>query len=362
MIAAVTARVLAIAQASGLGGAEYGLLRIACRLPRLGFDLELTVPEPGPLADAASGMGIVVHTLATGGLRRGAWPRAVWSWPRAHSLLRRVTPDLVYLNGAITQRLTPAFEGVKIVPHLHDLLDATPRPWRSERFWRSAPVVLSDSEAVSRSAAAAGAPAERLRTVYCPVDPVEPAERPAWAGGGPIVGYVGRVEARKGTLDLLAAAALLLERRPDVRIVLAGDDDFAASRAYRRRVAELAETLGERVLMLGRVDDAARLMPWFDVLAVPSHKEPFGTVAAEALAAGTPVVATRSGGMEEYVVPGRNGALVDPADPEALSAALADLLEQGTGMAAAARKDAERFGSDRVATSVASALREALDA
>jgi glycosyltransferase involved in cell wall biosynthesis len=101
-------------------------------------------------------------------------------------------------------------------------------------------------------------------------------------------------------------------------------------------------------------------MRWFDVLVVPSYNEAFGTVAAEALAAGTPVVATRGGGIEEYVVPGRNGELVMPGDVNALAAAIQRLLPRAARMADAAREDARRFDADAVAANVADALREAI--
>jgi glycosyltransferase involved in cell wall biosynthesis len=365
MIAAVSeerAKVLAVSQAADLGGAEYALLRIARRLPERGFEVQIATPGQGGLTDAARRDGMPVHPLAVGALRAGAWPRAIAGWPRARLLMRRLAPDLLYLNGTVAQRLAPAFGGATLVPHVHDLLEVAPRPWRSERFWRSVPVVLCASDAVARSAAAAGAPPERLRTVYCPVDDVERAPRPDWADGRPVVGYVGRIEPRKGTLDLVRAARGLAERLPDLRFVLVGDDDFAASRDYSGRVREEAAALGDRVVLTGRVDEASRLMPWFDVLCVPSRREPFGTVAAEALAGGTPVVATRSGGMAEYVVPGRNGELVAPGEPEALADALASVLDRAPSMSAAALEDAKRFSSNRVADLVAEALREALAA
>jgi glycosyltransferase involved in cell wall biosynthesis len=103
-------------------------------------------------------------------------------------------------------------------------------------------------------------------------------------------------------------------------------------------------------------------MPWFDALAVPSLVEPFGTVAAEALAAGTPVVATRSGGMAEYVEDGRNGALVEPGRPAELAAALDRVLGDAAALGARGREDAARFASDRVAGAVADVLNEALAA
>lgn len=363
IIAAVPARLLAVTQAAELGGAEYALLRIARRLPARSFHTEVTVPGPGATGTAFRDAGMPVHRLAVGPLRGGGWPRALLSLPRARLLARRLAPDLVYLNGTVAQRAAPAFAGRTLVPHLHDLLDTAPRPWSSRRFWDATPVVICASGAVAERAARLGAPAERLRTVFCPIDPAEPAPRPAWANGsGPVVGFVGRIEPRKGVSDLLRAAPGLLERRPDARFVIVGEDELGASAAYRQEVRELAGRLGERVLLAGAVPEASRLMPWFDVLAVPSLVEPFGTVAAEALAAGTPVVATRSGGMAEYVADGRNGALVEPGRPGELAEALHRVLADADALGARGREDAARFASDRVAAAVADALDEALAA
>jgi glycosyltransferase involved in cell wall biosynthesis len=72
------------------------------------------------------------------------------------------------------------------------------------------------------------------------------------------------------------------------------------------------------------------------------------------------VVATRGGGIEEYVVPGRNGELVIAGDVDGLARAIGDLLPRAAAMAAAARADAARFGTEVVAAAVADALREAL--
>ena len=88
-------------------------------------------------------------------------------------------------------------------------------------------------------------------------------------------------------------------------------------------------------------------MAWFDVLCVPSLEEPFGTVAAEALAAGTPAVVTDSGGMPEYVRPAAAARSCRPAMPDQLADALERVLARASEMADAARADAARFATAR---------------
>lgn len=328
-------RVLAVAQSANLGGAELALARIAERLPELGFEVEMASPGRGG-----------ANRLPVGGLAAGAWPRALLGWPRARLLAGRF--DVVLLNGIVTQRLAPAMTAATLVPYIHELSDSPPRAWRSQRFWRAAPVVLCACDAVAQRCRAFGAPGDRLRTVYAPVEAVAAAERPSWAGHGPVVGFVGRIEPAKGTLDLVRAM-----RNVEARLVVVGDGAGAYADEVRREA-------GERAIFTGSVDDARTLLPWFDVVAVPSHREAFGTVAAESLAAGTPVVATRGGGIEEYVVPGRNGELVMPGDIPTLTEAIQRLLNAPTTIAEAAREDAARFRTDVVAAAVADGLREAL--
>ena len=322
-------RVLAVAQSTHLGGAELALTRVAERLPELGFDVEVAFPD----------------RLPVGGLSPGAWPRAVASWPHARRLARGF--DVVLLNGIVTQRLAPAMTATTIVPWVHELSDSPPRAWRSARFWRAAPVVLCACDAVAQRCRAFGAPVDRLRTVYAPVEATEPAERPPWAGG-PVIGFVGKLQPSKGVLDLVRAMA-----GADARLVVVGDGSGAYADQVRREA-------GDAVVFTGAVPDARALMPWFDVLAVPSHREAFGTVAAEALAAGTPVVATRGGGIEEYVVPGRNGDLVMPGDVDGLAHAIRRVLPKAASMAEPARVSVQRFQTGQVAAAVADALREAL--
>src|SRR3954451_21611514 len=169
-------RVLAVAQSAEMGGAELALQRIAQRLPAHGFDVEVVTPRGLPI----------------GGIERGGWPRALWSWPRAHRMAGRF--EVVLLNGIVTQRLAPAMTRATLVPYIHELTDSAPRVWRSGRFWRSAPVVLCACEAVAQRCRAFGCPGDRLWVVYAPVETVEAAPRPEWAGDGRVVGFVGRLE------------------------------------------------------------------------------------------------------------------------------------------------------------------------
>ena len=331
-------RLLAINAVSEPGGAEIGLLRLVRRLS--GWDVTLTTPGPGRLADAARAAGATVEHLAAGGLARGAGARALASFPAARRLAAR--HDVVYLNGTVAGRLLPATAVRRTVLHVHDLVEHVPR------HWRRAHTILADSEAV----------ADRLHplrahVVGCPVELAAPSlAAPPWPpGDGPVVGYVGRIEPRKGVLDLVRAAPAIRAAVPGARIVLVGADTYAADPKYGARVAASTD-----VEHYGWIDDAAGLMVHLDVLVLPSYAEPFGTVLAEAMAAGTPVVATTVGGLPEVVTDGVDGALVPPGRPDALAAAVTRVLARRDDLGAHAAASARRFDADDYARRVGALL------
>ncbi|MCW3013252.1 MAG: glycosyltransferase family 4 protein [Solirubrobacterales bacterium] len=334
-------RLLAVHPVDHPGGAEVGFLRLALRLRDRGWDITMTTPgEDEPLFTA----GFRHLKLDVGGLGAGEGARAVASWPRALLLARDA--DVVYLNSTVCGRLLPALRHAFTVLHVHDIVDRVPR------HWHHANVVLADSAAV----------AERLtgldaRVVHCPVELDPPAADVPWAvhptgsgaatPAGPIIGFVGRIEPRKGVIDLVHAAPVLRKALPGARIIVIGDDPYATNPRY------LAEVRGSTdVEHLPWVANAPGIMRHLDVLVAPSHQEPFGTVLSEAMAVGTPVVATRVGGLAEVVDDGVNGVLVAPGDPPALADAVLRVLSDRIAMGTAARASAQRFGADAYADRV----------
>jgi glycosyltransferase involved in cell wall biosynthesis len=296
----------------------------------------LTTPGEGPLRDQARDAGYDWRPLALGGLGRHAGARALGSWPAGRQLAR--DHEVVYLNGSVCGRLLPVLPGRALrVLHVHDMVNRVPR------LWRRADLVLADSHAV----------AERLvgldaRVVYLPVDPDPPAVEAPWStGNGPVIGFVGRIEPRKGPLDLVRAAPAIRRGAPGAQLVLVGGDPFGSDPAYTAAVAASPD-----VKHLPWADNAPGLMRHLDVLVLPSYEEPFGTVLAEAMAVGTPVVATSVDGLPEVVDDGVTGRLVAPGDPDAIATAVLEVLRRRTEMGSAARERAKRFDADDYAVRV----------
>lgn len=142
----------------------------------------------------------------------------------------------------------------------------------------------------------------------------------------PVVLLAGRLNPFKGQDDLVRAAAVVLKQRPDTYFLIAGGENVPGHLALiEGLIAE--HGVGHRVRCIGYRQDLPQLFATSDIATMPSHNEPFGLVALEAMAMGKPVVATRAGGVPEFLVDGEMGLLIPPRDSDALARAILTLLD-----------------------------------
>ncbi|MFL6240763.1 MAG: glycosyltransferase family 4 protein [Actinomycetes bacterium] len=148
---------------------------------------------------------------------------------------------------------------------------------------------------------------------------------PGWPGEGGAIGFLGRLdEPRKGLVVLLQAFARLASERPNVRLLVAGPGDGDEIEDV------LPAELRERVHVLGEVSEAdkARMLASVDVFVAPNlGKESFGIVLLEAMAAGTPVLASNIEAFRRVLDEGKAGVLVPVGDAGALAEAAGELLD-----------------------------------
>jgi len=242
----------------------------------------------------------------------------------------------IYPEGVIAARLGQRY-GIPVVtteqaPWIH-WFDAQPRVGR---LVRQALPALGLVTAVSQSLAenivrASGIDRDKVQVVHNAVDGDvfvrrEPDE--SWDPNEII--FVGVVRHVKGLDVLVDAISRLLPRRPDLRLRVVGNPYYRAYRrdeqAVRQRIAELG--IEKHVVFMGQAapSEVAQAMRRSAVLVVPSRRETFSAVTVEALACGTPVVATRCGGPEEILSP-ETGRLVPVEDPAALAAGIEEVLQ-----------------------------------
>ncbi|MBF9046491.1 glycosyltransferase [Rhodobacterales bacterium LSUCC0031] len=147
---------------------------------------------------------------------------------------------------------------------------------------------------------------------------------------GVLIGCFGRIRAQKGTDVFVDAMITALHNRPDARALVMGRalDKYADfARDLERRVAQAG--LSERILFRPEVPvwDMPQWYQALDLFVAPQRWEGFGLTPLEAMACGVPVVATTVGAFEELVVDGETGVLVAPGAPDAIAAAIGQLLD-----------------------------------
>ena len=263
-----------------------------------------------------------------------------------------------YMNmaGALAKKLY----GIPAVVTVHSLEPL--RPWKAEQLGRGYELskwmereglcacdrVIAVSEGMKKDIMKCyPIPRSRISVVYNGIDPdvykrrEEKGVLRKYGVRNPYVLFVGRLTRQKGVFDLLEASkrfmpgtqTVLATGRPDEPGIL---DDLKRAVKGRRDVVWINSMLEQ--------SETIALYSGASVCVTPSVYEPFGIVVVEAMACGSPVVASAVGGILEIIENGHSGLLVPPRDPEALAGAVNRLLGDaalGKRLAADARKRVE---------------------
>ena len=360
-------RLLAVSPLASVAGGEVMLLRLVPELRSRHWDVTATVPGKGELEDRLRKEGVPVVRLPLGPPRSRRKPATALAG-LARAVRVAGTADVVYLNGLSTQRVLRALRLRRrpAVLHVNNPLGAGVPAWSRPWAWSVLRAVHVDTEASARDCVAAGAPADRVHVVPPPAWSGVFPPSPARLDGPGRVGFVGRLEPRKGVEDVIVAARRFLRDRPRASLTIVGAPSESTPPGYSASLRAAARSSGvmDRVLFEGWRPDGADALAEFDVVCVPSRAEPYGTVAAEAAARGVPVVATSVGGLPEVVVDGATGTLVPAGNPAALAAAIAPLLDDPAlraRMGARARERAlDRFAPGPFADRLDAVFREVI--
>lgn len=351
------------------GGAQRDAILLANALACAGRRVTiLTLAPDGNLASLVA-PEVTVRALAASRLR--------WAAPSVRAALLDLGPDVLLSSEVvpnaiayIATRLMPAGQRPRLVlrevasPSVARREDPYGQSRAAYRFigkvYARADRVLTLTEGARLDLIENfGVPPERVRALGCNavIDPAAAARIAAHmpetaARERGLVVALGRLSPEKDHLTLIEAMRRLAPECP-ARLVIVGDGP--RRRRIEARIAEL--DLGRRVACAGHAADPFAWLLKAELLVSSSRFEGFGNAIVEALACGTPVVATDCPfGPREILGDGRYGRLVPVGDPDALAAAIAEVLAAGPVARASLIARAEGFTSQKAAEAVLAAL------
>jgi len=285
--------------------------------------------------------------------------QGVLDFARREGLTYDVIHSHYWLSGLAARQLRQAW-GAPIVQMFHTLgqmknaVASGPQEWETDRRIQAEAEVMAFADCLVAATPLEraqmvwlyGANAGKIVVVPCGVDlslfrPVPQDQARQMLGlpaGRRVVLFVGRIEPLKGIDTLLRAMAVLsadgASKQKDLSVIIVGGAPGAGAAQVRselERLQNLQTELGiEHLVTFMGAQNQDTLVYYYsaaDVTVVPSHYESFGMVALEAMACGTPVIASKVGGLAFTVQDGQTGFLVPDRDPEILAAKIRSLLD-----------------------------------
>ncbi len=261
------------------------------------------------------------------------------------ALIREVRPAVIHAHagvptcGAVVARATSGHKA-RVIGQMYSWGPDRPEWMNRQDTWG-----LGQSDRVVCSARAYwdllvryGVPARKL--VYLPWG--LPLERlPYRAGnrrpGGPVIGFVGRIEPRKGQLDLVSAVARIRHVIPTVRLELVGP---VADPAYAESIRATVDRQGlnDHVTFAGEVRNVTSWLRRWDVFVSMSSDEGQGLAVLEAMAVGVPVLARPVAGIADFLVHERTGFAIVQSDAKRAASTITQALANPAALGAVAKR------------------------
>lgn len=286
----------------------------------------MVCPKGSAIAEAAAEHVDILHTLPMSG------DLDLVFVPRLRRLIHDERPDVIHLHsrrgGDVLGALAARSLGIPIV--MSRRVDNPENRGVVRLKYRLYDRVITISEGIRRVLLDEGLAPEKVVCVHSAVDTelYRPGGDRAWFRREfgldekhLTIGMAAQMIERKGHRDLFAALPSLVERYPQVRVLLFGQGPLRAALDCEVRDRGLADV----VRFEGFRRDLPRVLPCLDLLVHPARLEGLGVALLQAAACGVPIVAGRAGGIPEIVRDGENGYLVEPGGVRALSHALSEL-------------------------------------
>ncbi len=319
-------RVLQLNTETGFRGGERQVALLMRGLRERGHEQILVARKGSELAEAMKAEGFTVRTFQPPGFLGIRGP-LLSRWVRQTA--DEFEADLVHAHTGNSHTLAVAGFSQRLPMVTTRRVDfPVGQNWLSRRkYLAPGQHYIAISQGVADVLMEGGIAREHITIVHSGIEPERvqggdgTALRREWLGEdcGPLIGFVGSLVDHKAPWVLADAAPLIREQLPGARVVFVGDGEM------RARLEEIRESNPEAIHLAGHRDDIADCYAAFDLFAMPSKLEGLCTALIDALAAGVPAVATRTGGIPDVIQHGVTGDLVPPLDAESLAEALVSL-------------------------------------
>ena len=360
-------KILHLIDTTGPGGAETVFIELADHLRERGHDSTVVIRGEGWVADELRRRGLEPILLPCRGSFELGFLRSL------KKLIEDRGIELIQshlLGSNVYAALAGLWTRTPVVATYHGMVDISPNErFRRLKKWvmrrgidRYVVVsqrllsVIENNDLLQR---------DQTRVIYNGVDVAAlESKRKRHSDDGSIrIGSLGNIRPAKAYDRLLEAARIVIDQRPEVRFVIAGE---GKGRSLYRRLEQQRRDLGlqDKVEFFGFVEDIPGFLSRLDLFLLTSSSEGFSIATIEAMAAGLPVVATRCGGPEEIIEDGVDGRLVEANDPSAIAGGLLELIDNPERARALAEKGQakarETFGMDRMIQRYEDLYREVL--
>ncbi len=323
-------------------GAEQTPLGLAEELDRERFNFEIVtlMPTTSTIGAAVQATGCPIHELGLGIPRLTEPVRIIKVIKAFYQTFRSIQPDIVQTQSGfcnVWARLAAKLAHVPVVIATLNFGGEPKPPWF---IW---PVMRAMHHWLGTSTDAYVCVAEHLMKEQ--LQPYEwdraeiidgffdlhrflagrpnlPEIRALTNPAHPVLGIVARLEYDKGHRVAIAAMRKIVDEIPGAQLKIVG----AGSLEQELRDQVVALQLSEHVEFAGHQTQICEIMSTMDLLLIPSYNEAFARVALESIAAGVPLLGSRSGAFPRILENGKYGALIPPADPDALAEAAMEII------------------------------------
>jgi len=333
-------KVLHLIDSGGLYGAEVMLLELMSGQKRLGLEpLLCSMGNPGvgekPLEREARARGLEVVSIR---FRAGLNPFGI---RRLLQIARDTQADILHSHGykgnILAGMIPVGVRGIPMVSTLHGWTNTrrlsmlSLYEWLDRRMlrYRDAVIVVNKRMLYDPRLLNAGIPPDKLHAVNngisadAAITAISTQDKiTSFARTGFIIGAIGRLSPEKGYEYLLEAIAQLHGRGRDIRLIIAGDGPLMDALKTKSESLGIADI----VLFAGYEPDASRYLACFNVLVLSSLSEGLPITLLEAMRAGTPLVATRVGGIPDVITDEQTGLLIEPGQASEVCAAIERLM------------------------------------